>query len=135
MQFLRGDGIAQSVFLFHADGARIKPGLHAHNCNTCFRIACHDGALKGCCPAPARQKGGVEVEAAVFHAFQNGFWQQQPISDNDGGICFQGRKALGFIPQAFRVAHFEAQFFRLHLNRAFAPFKPTAAFARGLGID
>ncbi len=50
------------------------------------RIARHDGALDGRRTAPARKRGGMQVEAAEPRRGEDGFGQQQPVGDDDGGI-------------------------------------------------
>ena len=80
--------------------AGIQPCFHLHDANAGLRIACHDRALNGGRPAPARQKRGVDIQTAKARRIQHGLRQDQPIGDDHGNIGIQ----RGKFGQSFGVA-------------------------------
>ena len=81
-----GDGLGQ------AHRAGIKAFLHAHHHNGGLGVAGHDGPLDGRRSAPARQRGGVQVEAAEARRSEDRPRQQQPVGDDDRGIRIERGK-------------------------------------------
>src|SRR5690554_387051 len=79
----RGAGFQQHI-------AGIQAFVHLHDGDAGFRIAGGNGPLDRGGTAPARQQGGVDVQAAVGRDVQNGFRQDQAVSGYDHHVRFQG---------------------------------------------
>ena len=72
MRFNRAGG-----FIHHVAG--VEAGRHFHNGDAGFSIAGCDGALNRRRAAPARQQGGVNIQAAVFRRVQHRLRQDQAV--------------------------------------------------------
>jgi len=89
MQFPGGHVGADGNGFGHADRAGIEAFFHPHDLNGGFRVAGHNGPVDRGCAAPARQHRSVQIEATELRRIENGFRQQETISDDDRNICVQ----------------------------------------------
>ena len=123
--------------LGHQDGTGIEPLIHMHHHHAGLGITRHHGALDGRGAAPARQQGAMQIEAAQPGRIQNGFGQQQAVSDHHRGIEAQRRKGGLFVGafQGKRSANVQARRLGKFVHWAGGGLHAAAAGARRLGID
>ena len=102
MQALRGGRGGDRHFAFQQHGARIQPRFHLHDADAAFIISRQYRALDGRGPAPARQQGAVDIDAAIFWRIQNILRQNQPVGGNNRDIkvqVFEGLPRFGIFLQ------------------------------------
>ena len=59
--------------------AGVQPRIHLHDGHTGLGVAGFNGAVNGRSPAPTRQQGGVDIQAAMPRRIQNPLRQDQAI--------------------------------------------------------
>ena len=64
MQRLRVVIVSNRYRLLQQHRAGVETGVHLHDGDAGFTITGEDSALDGCCAAPARQQGCMNVEAS-----------------------------------------------------------------------
>ena len=121
---------------FQQHGTGVQAFIHLHDGNTGFGIAGGNGPLDRSGTAPARQQGGVDVQATVGRDLQHGFGQDQAIGGDDHHIRLQCRQLLLglFGLQADRLEHGNAGIQRHLFDRAGHEFAATASRAVGLAV-
>ena len=95
--------------------AGIQPRVHLHDSHAGDGIARFNRAVNRCRAAPARQQGGVDVQAAVAGCIQHPLRQDQTVSGDDHhiglGLRDGGLRGLCVVreftvqPQAARLRH------------------------------
>ncbi len=115
----------------------IQAHIHLHDHDTCFPVSGHDRTLNGRCTTPARQKRGMQIEAAQPWGIKDRFWQQKPVGHDNRDIqikCCEG--CLFVCPlQAFRRPYLDPQFIAQAVHRGSLQLHPPPRLAGWLRID
>ena len=79
--------------LHQADGAGVEPLLDAHDRDAGLGVAGEMSALDGRRAAPARQKRGMDIEAAEARRFEDRLRQDLPIGDHHADVGVEALEA------------------------------------------
>ena len=113
MQGSRGVGRQDGLRAHQQHVARVQAGIHLHDGDAGLRVTRLDGPVNGGRAAPARQQGGVNVQAALGWQVEHPLRQDQPISGHNHGLGVCGQKRLAGGRSIFGVFAIEAQTARL----------------------
>jgi hypothetical protein len=110
------------------DRPGVEPPLHLHDRHSGRLVAGEDGALDRSRAAPARQQGGVDIEAAMARRLEDRQRQDQAVGGDDRGIEVERREIrLGLgVAQAERGPHLDpGRFGSLVHGRWLQPLAPA----------
>jgi len=74
------------------DRPGIQTGFHLHETDPGLGITGQDSALDGGCPAPARQQGGVHIDASEARSGEEGCRQDQSIGHDHHQVRLMSRQ-------------------------------------------
>ena len=141
----RGKAVVQAAAgLVRRDGEAFdqvyRPGiqalLHLHDGHTGLGVARLDRALDRRRPAPARQDGGMDVDAAQARRLQHRLRQQQAVGHHHHQVGPIGGQALHIrrVLEIHRLLHRDGRLQRDLLDRAGCQLAPAPGRAVRLGV-
>ena len=97
--------------------AGVEAGVHLHDGDAGLRLAVEQGALDRRRAAVGREKGAVDVEAAVRREVENGLRENLAVGGDDDQAGGEWLEGFRVVPEAFRLVHREAARLGLALDR------------------